>query len=122
MAVGLRIALPHLVREAFSASGTVHLLSISGFHVAAVYREVSFHLRFLIKQIRFRLLGRVSGGPSPSKLAATYTPPVMRGDACVVTLDGLANLVDPNVRRRRHGIPLTARPETAWLYDPLTTG
>ena len=58
MALGVRSALPPQVREAFNASGTVHLLSVSGFHVAAVYGAVFFLLRFLIKQVRFRLLGR----------------------------------------------------------------
>jgi predicted membrane metal-binding protein len=40
---------PGPVREAFNASGTVHLLSVSRFHVAAVYGAVFFLLRFLIK-------------------------------------------------------------------------
>lgn len=96
MALGVRSALPPQVREAFNASGTVHLLSVSGFHVAAVYGAVFFLLRFLIKQVRFRLLGRVSGGPRPSKLAATSALAVVMGYACLVTLDGLVDLVDPN--------------------------
>jgi competence protein ComEC len=96
MALGVRGALPPQVREAFNASGTVHLLSVSGFHVAAVYGAAFFLLRFLIKQLRFRLLAPVSGGPRPSKLAAIGALAVVMGYACLVTLDGLVDLVDPN--------------------------
>ena len=107
MALGVRSALPPQVREAFNASGTVHLLSVSGFHVAAVYGAVFFLLRFVIKQIRFRLLGRVSGGPRPSKLAATSALAVVMGYACLVTLDGLVDLVDPNFPAIRSTIMIT---------------
>ena len=107
MALGVRSALPPQVREAFNASGTVHLLSVSGFHVAAVYGAVFFLLRFLIKQVRFRLLGRVSGGPRPSKLAATSALAVVMGYACLVTLDGLVDLVDPNFPAIRSTIMIT---------------
>jgi predicted membrane metal-binding protein len=79
------------VREAFNASGTVHLLSVSRFHMAAVYGAVFFLLRFLIQQTRFRLLGRVSGGPRPTSALA-----VAMGYAGLVTLDGQVNFVDPN--------------------------
>ncbi len=107
MVLGVRSTLPPQVREAFNASGTVHLLSVSGFHVAAVYGAVFFLLRFLIKQIRFRLLGRVSGGPRPSKLAATSALAVVIGYACLVTLDGLVDLVDPNFPAIRSTIMIT---------------
>jgi competence protein ComEC len=107
MALGVRSGLPPQVREAFSASGTVHLLSVSGFHVAAVYGAVFFLLRFLIKQVRFRLLGHVSGGPRPSKLAATGALAVVMGYACLVTLDGLVDLVDPNFPAIRSTIMIT---------------
>jgi competence protein ComEC len=107
MTLGVRSALPAQVREAFNASGTVHLLSVSGFHVAAVYGAVFFLLRFLIKQVRFRLLSCVSGGPRPSKLAATSALAVVMGYACVVTLDGLVDLVDPNFPAIRSTIMIT---------------
>lgn len=64
--------------------------------MAVVYGAVSFLLRFLIKQLRFRLLGRVSGGPRPSKLAAISALAEVMGYACLVTLDGLVDLIDPN--------------------------
>jgi hypothetical protein len=70
--------------------------------VAAVYGAVFFLRRFLIKQICFRRLGRVSGGPRPSKLAAVSALAVVMGDAYVVTLDGRVNFVDPNFPRNRH--------------------
>jgi competence protein ComEC len=107
MALGVRGALPSQVREAFSASGTVHLLSVSGFHVAAVYGAVFLLLRFLIKQVRFRLLGRASGGPRPSKLAATGALVVVMAYACLVTLDGLVDLADPNFPAIRSSIMIT---------------
>jgi predicted membrane metal-binding protein len=96
MALGVRSAIPTEVREVFSSSGTVHLLSVSGCHVAAVYGAVLFLLHVLIQQIRFRRLGRVSGGPRPSKLAATSALAVAMGYAGLVTLDGPVDLVDPN--------------------------
>jgi hypothetical protein len=111
---------PALVREAFNASGALLLLSVSGFHVAAVYRAGFFLLCFLSKLVRFRLLGRVSGGPRPSKLAAIGALAILMGYLCVVTLDGLADLVDPNLASTRNGVPLPARPESAWLSDALT--
>jgi predicted membrane metal-binding protein len=46
---------PAPVREAFNASGTVHLIYVSGFYVVAVYGAIFFLLRFLIKQVRFQL-------------------------------------------------------------------
>jgi competence protein ComEC len=107
MTLGIRSALPPQVREAFNASGTVHLLSVSGFHVAAVYGAVFFLFRFLIKQVRFRLLGCVSGGPRPSKLAAISALAVVMGYACLVTLDGLVDLVDPNFPAIRSTIMIT---------------
>jgi predicted membrane metal-binding protein len=90
------------VREAFNDSGTVHLLSVSRFHVAAVYGAIFFLLRFMIKQVRFRLLSHASGGPRHSKLAATCALLVVMGYACLVTRDGLVDLVDPNFPRNRN--------------------
>jgi hypothetical protein len=85
------------VREAFNNSGTIYLLSLSGFYGAAVYGAVLFLLPFLIKPIRFWLFGRVSGGRRP-----TNTLAVVMGYACVVMLDGLVDLVDPNFPRSRN--------------------
>jgi competence protein ComEC len=107
MVLGVRGSLPPGVREAFNASGTVHLLSVSGFHVAAVYGAVFFLLRFLFKQVRFRLLGRFHGGPRPSKLAAMSALAVVIGYACLVTLGGLVDLVDPNFPAIRSTIMIT---------------
>ena len=107
MVLGVRGALPPQVQEAFNASGTVHLLSVSGFHVAAVYGAVFFLLRFVIKQVRFRLFAPVSGGPRPSKLAAIGALAVVMGYACLVTLDGLVHLVDPNFPAIRSTIMIT---------------
>jgi competence protein ComEC len=116
MVLGVRGALPAQVREAFNASGTIHLLSVSGFHVAAVYGAVFLLLRFLFKQVRFRLLHRVYGGPRPSKLAALSALAVVMGYACVITLDGLVDLVDPNFPAIRSTI-MIATFVLAYLLD-----
>jgi hypothetical protein len=102
VALGVRSAVPPQVREAFNASGTLHLLSMAGFYMAAVYGAVFFLLRGLIKQVRFRLLGHASGWPHPTNLAATCALLVVMGYACLVTLDGLVDLVDPNFPRSRN--------------------
>ncbi len=107
MVLGVRGMLPPPVREAFNASGTVHLLSVSGFHVAAVYGAIFLLLRWLFKQLRFRLLGRFSGGPRPSKLAAVSALAVVLGYACFITFDGLIDLVDPNFPAMRSTIMIT---------------
>jgi competence protein ComEC len=80
---------------------------VSGFHVAAVYGAIFLLLRFLFKQLRFRLLGRFSGGPRPSKLAAVSALAVVIGYACFITLDGLIDLVDPNFPAIRSTIMIT---------------
>jgi competence protein ComEC len=107
MVLGVRGPLPAPVRETFNASGTVHLLSVSGFHVAAVYGATFFLLRFLFKQIRFRLLWRMTGGPRPSKLAAVCALTVVMAYACFITLDGLVDLGDPNFPAIRSTIMIT---------------
>jgi competence protein ComEC len=107
MVLGLRGVLPPQVREAFNASGTVHLLSVSGFHVAAVYGAIFLLLRLLFKQLRFRLLYRLSGGPRPSKLAAVSALGVVIAYACLITLDGLIDLVDPNFPAIRSTLMIT---------------
>jgi predicted membrane metal-binding protein len=61
---------PAPVREAFNYFGTVHLLSVSVFYVAAVCGAIFFLRRFLIKLIRFQLFGRLSSVSRPSMLAA----------------------------------------------------
>jgi predicted membrane metal-binding protein len=101
MALGVRGALPPQVREAFNASGTVHLLYVSGFYIDAVYGSIFSLLRFLIKQVRYRLVGHVSGGLRPSKLAPTSALPMAMGYAYLVTLNGLVDLVDPNLLKSR---------------------
>ena len=72
------------VREAFAASGTAHLLSVSGLHVSFVYAAVFFGLKHCLVQLRFRLLGPFSGGPRPSKLAAAGGLLAVLGYACLV--------------------------------------
>ena len=63
MALGVRSALPPQVREAFNASGTVHVgLGIP--RGCRLWRGI-FLLRFLIKQVRFRLLGVSAVGHVP---------------------------------------------------------
>ena len=115
-------ALPTQVHEAFSASGTVHLLAVSGFHVAAVYGAGFFLLRDLIKQVRFRLLGHASGWPRPTELAATCALLVVMGYACLVTLDGLVDLVDPNFPRSGNGLPRYGTTSIAVLVSYLRPG
>jgi competence protein ComEC len=96
MVLGIRGTLRPEVREAFNASGTAHLLSVSGLHVAAIYGATFFVLKFLFIAVRFRLLGRFSGGPRPSKAAAVCALVAVIGYASLVTLGGLVDLLDPN--------------------------
>ena len=84
MVLGMRGRLPPPVREAFAASGTAHLMSVSGLHVGFVYAAVFFVLKPCLVRLRFRLLGRFSGGPRPSKLAATGALLAVVGYACLV--------------------------------------
>jgi competence protein ComEC len=84
MVLGIRGGLSPEVREAFSASGTAHLMSVSGLHVAFVYAAVFVILKHGLLQLRFRLLGRFSGGPRPSKLAAAGGLLAVLGYACLV--------------------------------------
>ena len=84
MVLGIRGRLPPPVREAFAASGTAHLMSVSGLHVGFVYAAVFFVLKPCLVRLRFRLLGHFSGGPRPSKLAATGALLAVVGYACLV--------------------------------------
>jgi competence protein ComEC len=84
MVLGIRGGLPPEVREAFAASGTAHLMSVSGLHVGFVYAAVFFVLKPCLARLRFRLLGRFSGGPRPSKLAAACGLLAVLGYACLV--------------------------------------
>jgi competence protein ComEC len=84
MVLGMRGGLPPEVREAFSASGTAHLMSVSGLHVGFVYVAVFMLLKYGLIQLRFRVLERFSGGPRPSKLAAAGGLLAVLGYACLV--------------------------------------
>jgi competence protein ComEC len=84
MVLGISGGLAPEVREAFSASGTAHLMSVSGLHVGFVYAAVFFVLKQSLLQLRFRLLGPFSGGPRPSKLAAAGGLLAVLGYACLV--------------------------------------
>jgi competence protein ComEC len=84
--------LPADVREAFSASGTAHLMSVSGLHVGFVYAAAFFVLKGWLVPLRFRLLERCTGGPRPSKLAAA---------GGLVMVIGYAGLVGANVPTMR---------------------
>jgi competence protein ComEC len=84
MVLGLRGGLPSTVREAFAASGTAHLMSVSGLHVGFVYAAVFFVLKPCLVRLRFRLLGRFGGGPRPSKLAAAGALLAVLAYACLV--------------------------------------
>jgi competence protein ComEC len=84
MVLGISGGLAPEVREAFSASGTAHLMSVSGLHVGFVYAAVFFVLKHCLIQLRFRLLGQFSGGPRPSKLAAAGGLLAVLGYACLV--------------------------------------
>lgn len=84
MVLGLRGASPPEVREAFSASGTAHLMSVSGLHVGFVYVAVFVVFKHGLLQLRFRLLKRFSGGPRPSKLAAACGLLAVLGYACLI--------------------------------------
>ena len=84
MVLGINGGLAPEVREAFSASGTAHLTSVSGLHVGFVYATVFFVLKYVLLQLRFRVLGSFSGGPRPSKLAAAGGLLAVLGYACLV--------------------------------------
>jgi competence protein ComEC len=84
MVLGMRGGLSREVREAFSVSGTAHLMSVSGLHVGFVYAAVFVVLKHCLIHLRFRLLGRFSGGPRPSKLAAVCGLLAVLGYACLV--------------------------------------
>ena len=84
MVLGIRGGLSPAVREAFSASGTAHLMSVSGLHVGFVYAAVFMVLKHGLIQLRFRLLGQFSGGPRPSKLAAACGLLAVLGYACLI--------------------------------------
>ncbi len=84
MVLGVPAALPPEVNEAFVASGTAHLMSVSGVHVGFIYAAILFVLKPLLRSVRFRLLGQFSGGPRPSKLAAACGLVVVVGYACLV--------------------------------------
>jgi competence protein ComEC len=84
MVLGMNGGLAPEVREAFSASGTAHLMSVSGLHVGFVYAAVFLVLKHGLLQLRFRLLGPFSGGPRPSKLAAAGGLLAVLGYACLV--------------------------------------
>jgi competence protein ComEC len=90
--------LPPAVREAFAASGTAHLMSVSGLHVVFVYTAVFTVLKIGLVLLRFRLLGCFSGGPRPSKLAAT---------GGLVAVIGYAALVGANVPTLRATVMIT---------------
>jgi competence protein ComEC len=84
MVLGIRGSLSPQAREAFAASGTAHLMSVSGLHVGFVYAAVFFVLKPCLVRLRFRVLGRFSGGPRPSKLAAAGALLAVMGYACLV--------------------------------------
>jgi competence protein ComEC len=84
MVLGISGGLTPQVREAFAASGTAHLTSVSGLHVGFVYTAVFFVLKYGLLQLRFRLLEPFSGGPRPSKLAAAGGLLAVLGYACLV--------------------------------------
>jgi len=84
MVLGINGGQAPAVREAFAASGTAHLLSVSGLHVSFVYAAIFFGLKYALLQLRFRVLGAFSGGPRPSKLAAAGGLLAVLGYACLV--------------------------------------
>jgi competence protein ComEC len=107
MVFGVPGAVVPEAREAFVASGTAHLMSVSGLHVAFVYAAVFFVLRPLLVNVRFRLFTRFSGGPRPSKLTA------LGGLVAVV---GYACLVGPNFPTIRSTL-MIATYVLAYLFD-----
>jgi competence protein ComEC len=84
MVFGLRSRLTPEVQEVFAASGTAHLMSVSGLHVSFVYMAAFFLLKPCLVRLRFQVLGRLSGGPRPSKWAATVSLLAVVGYACLV--------------------------------------
>ncbi|HXH12063.1 MAG TPA: DNA internalization-related competence protein ComEC/Rec2 [Alphaproteobacteria bacterium] len=101
------IHLPPDVREAFAASGTAHLMSVSGLHVGFIYAAVFLVLKGCLVPLRFRLLSRFRGGPRPSKLAAA---------AGLLAALGYATLVGANIPTLRATL-MIATFVVAYLLD-----
>jgi competence protein ComEC len=61
------------LRDRFMASGTVHLLSISGSHLGLIALVVFFVVRWVVRWLPERLLLRVTLYVTPSQIAAVVT-------------------------------------------------
>ncbi|MEW5802404.1 MAG: DNA internalization-related competence protein ComEC/Rec2 [bacterium] len=76
--LGERHKVPNQIKELFSEAGTIHLLSISGFHLTILALAAFFCLRFLLlRLLPDRLIEMLSCLIRPSRLAALLSIPLI---------------------------------------------
>ncbi len=73
MIIGDTTGLTDEIRDAFMASGTTHILSISGSHLGLIAIFMFFFMRLLIGLLPERLLLRITMYTTPTKIAAAIT-------------------------------------------------
>ena len=73
MIIGDTTGLTDEIRDAFMASGTTHILSISGSHLGLIAIFIFFIMRLLIGLLPERLLLRITMYTTPTKIAAVIT-------------------------------------------------
>jgi len=76
---GERRLLPKETRDAFSSTGLVHILSISGAHFALLFIIIFASFRFMIKTLPYAMLSRLTLYLTPSQIAALLSIPFMAG-------------------------------------------
>ncbi|MBI5043170.1 MAG: DNA internalization-related competence protein ComEC/Rec2 [Nitrospirae bacterium] len=73
MIIGDTTGLTDEIRDSFMASGTTHILSISGSHLGLIAVFIFFFMRLLIGLLPERLLLRITMYTTPTKIAAAIT-------------------------------------------------
>jgi competence protein ComEC len=73
MIIGDTTGLTDEIRDAFMASGTTHILSISGSHLGLIAVFIFFITRFLIGLLPEKLLLQITMYTTPTKIAAVIT-------------------------------------------------
>ncbi len=73
MIIGDTTGLTDEIRDAFMASGTTHILSISGSHLGLIAVLIFFAVRFILSLLPEKLLIRITIYTTPTKIAAITT-------------------------------------------------
>ncbi len=73
MIIGNTTGLTDEIRDTFMASGTTHILSISGSHLGLIVVFIFFFTRFIIGLFPEKLLLRITMYTTPTKIAAAIT-------------------------------------------------